>query len=73
MSKNIKPYTGDFCELPLMLHANELVSLLGILRAYAYEILHDQSLPVIVIGKRRLVEREQFKRLLDAHKEMEEA
>lgn len=73
MSKNKNQFVGDFCELPLILNVNHIVSLLGISRAYAYEILHDQTLPVIVIGKRRLVERDQFRRWLDTHKEAKEA
>ena len=42
-------------DLPIMLNANDIMNVLGISRAFAYNIMHDKSLPVIVIGKRRVV------------------
>ena len=47
-------------ELPLMLNANDIMNILGISRAFAYNIMHDKSLPVIVIGKRRVVNKDKF-------------
>lgn len=73
MSKAITPFTGDFCQLPLMLTADDIASVLRVSRAYAYEILHDASLPVIVLGKRRMVHKEQFKTWLDTRLQKGEA
>jgi excisionase family DNA binding protein len=47
-------------ELPIMLNANDIMNVLGISRAFAYDLLHDKSLPVIVLGKRRVVNKDKF-------------
>lgn len=73
MNKNIKPFTGDFNELPLILNADDIASVMQISRAYAYEVLHSKSLPVIVLGKRRLVSRDKFFKWLETHVEKEDA
>ena len=56
MSKQYK----SMDELPLMLNANDIMNVLGISRAFAYNIMHDKALPVIVIGKRRVVNKDKF-------------
>lgn len=71
MSKTIQPFNGEFCELPLMLNADDIARVLRISRAYAYEMLHDKSLPVIVIGKRRMVERNEFRSWIESRKTKE--
>lgn len=63
----------NFDELPLMLNANHIAGILGISRAFAYNLLHDQSLPVIVIGKRRVVNRDKFFGWLKEHEHTQEA
>ena len=60
-------------ELPLMLNANDIVNVLGISRAFAYNLLHDKSLPVIVIGKRRVVNKDKFFDWLEKREHTEEA
>ena len=60
-------------ELPIMLNATDIVKVLGISRAFAYNILHDKSLPVIVIGKRRVVNKEKFFTWLEKCEHTEEA
>lgn len=60
-------------ELPLMLNANDIMNVLGISRAFAYNIMHDKSLPVIVIGKRRVVNRDKFFTWLEKCEHTEEA
>jgi excisionase family DNA binding protein len=62
-----------FDDLPLMLNANDIVSILGISRAFAYNLLHDKTLPVIVIGKRRVVNRDKFFNWLEKREHNEEA
>ena len=47
-------------ELPIMLNANDIMNVLGISRAFAYDLLHDKTLPVIVLGKRRVVNKDKF-------------
>ena len=56
MSKQYK----SMDDLPLMLNAIDIMNVLGISRAFAYNIMHDKSLPVIVIGKRRVVNKDKF-------------
>ena len=60
-------------ELPLMLNANDIVNVLGISRAFAYNLLHDKSLPVIVIGKRRVINKDKFFDWLEKREHTEEA
>lgn len=60
-------------ELPLMLNANDIMNVLGISRAFAYNIMHDRSLPVIVIGKRRVVNKDKFFTWLEKCEHTEEA
>ncbi len=60
-------------ELPLMLNAHDIMSVLGISRAFAYNIMHDKSLPVIVIGKRRVVNKDKFFTWLQKCEHTEEA
>jgi excisionase family DNA binding protein len=56
-----------------MLNANDIVSVLGISRAFAYNLLHDKTLPVIVIGKRRVVNKDKFFDWLEKREHNEEA
>ena len=60
-------------ELPIMLNANDIMNVLGISRAFAYNILHTKSLPVIVIGKRRVVNKDKFFDWLEKCEHTEEA
>lgn len=69
MSKQYK----SMDELPLMLNANDIMNVLGISRAFAYNIMHDKSLPVIVLGKRRVVNRDKFFTWLEKCEHTEEA
>ena len=69
MSKQYK----SMDELPLMLNANDIMNVLGISRAFAYNIMHDKSLPVIVLGKRRVVNRDKFFTWLEKCEQTEEA
>ena len=60
-------------ELPIMLNANDIMNVLGISRAFAYNILHAKSLPVIIIGKRRVVNKDKFLDWLERCEHTEEA
>lgn len=61
-----------FCsydELPLLLDANDLMRLLGFSRTNVYYMLQAVDFPAIVIGKRRLVNKEKLFQWLDAHEQ----
>jgi len=62
-SSNIQSYD----ELPLFLNAEQLSSVLGISRLAAYELMADKSFPSLRIGKRLLVQKEQFISWVHAH------
>ena len=56
----MKPLYISFDQLPVMLNAQDVSSILGVSRAFAYNLFHAEGFPVIVIGKRRLVKKESF-------------
>lgn len=47
-------------ELLLVLNVTDVAGILGVSRAFAYNLFHAQDFPVIVIGKRRIVKRDSF-------------
>ncbi|WP_322175986.1 helix-turn-helix domain-containing protein [Acutalibacter caecimuris] len=47
-------------ELPLFLSARTVAQVLGISRAGAYELLHQEGFPVLKIGSRLVVPKEKF-------------
>lgn len=47
-------------EMPIVLNANDVAAILGISRAFAYNLFHAKGFPVIVIGKRRFVKKDSF-------------
>ena len=50
----------SYDELPLFLNAKIVAQVLGISAAGAYELLHQESFPVIKIGSRLVVPKEKF-------------
>ena len=52
-------YTA-FSELPVILSATDVAGILGVSRAFAYNLFHANDFPVIVIGSRRLVSKDSF-------------
>lgn len=46
--------------LPAVLNANQLADVLGISRAGAYQLLHQEAFPTLRIGKRLLVPRDRL-------------
>ncbi len=50
----------SYDELPLFLNARTVAQVLGISQAGAYELLHQESFPVLKIGSRLLVPKEKF-------------
>ena len=47
-------------QLPLMLNAEDVQSVLNISRAGAYQLMHRADFPTILIGKRMVVPRDKF-------------
>lgn len=53
-------------ETKTLLDAKDLMKLYGFSRVRAYEVLNNQTLPVIRLGRRVFVRRETFDKWLDA-------
>ena len=47
-------------ELPLILNADTLAKVLGIAPSSAYELMHEKGFPVLKIGNRLVVPKEDF-------------
>ena len=47
-------------QLPLMLNAEDIQAVMNISRAMAYQLMHRDDFPTIVIGKRMVVPRDKF-------------
>ena len=54
-----KRYT-DYSQLPLTLNASEVANALGISRANAYFLFHAEDFPTMRIGKRLMVNKNDF-------------
>ena len=46
--------TNNFDQYPPVMNASQLSEVLGISRAGAYQLLHQETFPTLRIGKRRL-------------------
>lgn len=47
-------------QVPLILSVNDVADILGLSRAYAYNLFHAKGFPTIHIGKRMMVRKEKF-------------
>lgn len=52
-------------QLPLMLSAEQVASVLGVSRATAYNLIHEDGFPCVQIGNRFVVPRDQFAAWID--------
>ena len=50
----------NYSELPLFLNAEVVAMALGIAPSSAYELLHEEDFPVLKVGSRIVVPKEQF-------------
>ena len=50
----------NYEQLPLMLNAEDIQAVMNISRAMAYQLMHREDFPTIVIGKRMVVPRDKF-------------
>lgn len=55
----------DLGELPIMLNAGQVQSVLGISRSATYNLLNTESFPTIKIGTRIVVPRAEFLKWID--------
>jgi excisionase family DNA binding protein len=59
--------SNPFDSYPAILSADQLAELLGISRAGAYQLLHQESFPTLHIGKRMLVPKDKLLIWIDQH------
>ena len=50
----------DYSELPLFLNAETVAKVLGISPSSGYELMHEPGFPILRIGNRMLVPKENF-------------
>ena len=50
----------SYDDLPLFLNANLLAQVLGVSISTAYEVMHEPGFPVLRVGSRMVVPKEQF-------------
>ena len=56
-------------DLPLFLNANLVAQVLGVSPSSGYELLHEPGFPVLRVGSRMVVPKEQFIRWVTEHPE----
>ena len=57
----------NYDDLPLFLNAETVAKVLGIAPSSAYELMHEPGFPVLKIGSRMVVPKEQFIRWAEEH------
>ena len=56
-------------DLPLFLNVNLVAQVLGVSTSTAYEVMHEPGFPVLRVGSRMVVPKEQFIRWVTEHTE----
>ena len=57
----------DYDELPLFLNAATVAKVLGVSPSSGYELMHEPDFPVLKIGSRMVVPKEQFVEWVSQH------
>ena len=57
----------SYDELPLFLNAKMVAQVLGVSPSSGYELMHEPDFPVLKVGSRMVVPKEQFIRWVQAH------
>ena len=57
----------DYSELPLFLNADTVAKALGVSPSSGYELMHDPGFPILRIGNRMVVPKENFIRWVEQH------
>ena len=63
------PQYKSYDELPLLLNANLVAQVLGVSQSSGYELMHEPCFPVLRVGSRMVVPKEQFIRWVTEHTE----
>ena len=63
------PQYKSYDELPLFLNANLVAEVLGVWQSSGYELMHEPGFPVLRVGSRMVVPKEQFIRWVTEHTE----
>ena len=63
------PQYKSYNELPLFLNANLVGQVLGVSISTAYEVMHEPGFPVLRVGSRMVVPKEQFIQWVTEHTE----
>lgn len=64
----LRKKTTSFDSLDIVLDVNDIMQILKISKANAYKIMASDTFPKMALGKRVLVQREDFKNWLDSLK-----
>lgn len=59
----------SYDELPLFLNAKMVAKVLGVSPSSGYELMHEPGFPVLRVGSRMVVPKEQFIRWVQEHTE----
>ena len=59
----------SYDELPLFLNAKMVAQVLGVSPSSGYELMHELGFPVLKVGSRMVVPKEQFIRWVQEHTE----
>ena len=59
----------SYDDLPLFLNADTVAKVLGVSPSSCYELMHDPGFPVLRIGNRMVVPKEQFLQWVSDHME----
>ena len=59
----------SYDELPLFLNAKMVAQVLGVSPSSGYELMHEPGFPVLKVGSRMVVPKEQFIRWVQEHTE----
>lgn len=58
-----------YAELPLFLNSKTVAQVLGVSPSSAYELMHEPGFPVLRVGSRMVIPKEQFIRWVEEHTE----
>ena len=61
--------TKHYDELPLFLNSKTVAQVLGVSPSSAYELMHEPGFPVLRVGSRMVIPKEQFIRWVEEHTE----
>ena len=63
----LKSEYRSYDDLPLFLNAETVAKVLGVSPSSCYELMHEPGFPVLRVGSRMVVPKEQFIQWVEAH------